>query len=712
MLVWFEPAESSAVMVEGHADVVRAAFSTANLFDVLGAKPLAGRTFVADDEPRNVAILSFTWWQRGFHGDPDIVGKFFELGADRMEIVGVMPETFRFVVHSSLGDPRAVDVWLPTRWALDTMSDGSFGFAALVRVAPDSTLVDAQRELDVIGGQLDETRYKGKGFGWQLTGVRDDLTRHARAPLTLLAIASALLLLVVAANMAGLMLTRQRERQREFTVRTAIGAPRSTLVRLVLLESVTLWASAGAAGLVLARVALQAVAASSSLPVPRLDEALIDLPIVAVTLGLSVLLGVLFGLVPAWRATRNCAANSLRDIGRGLSPKSGVARSVLVTAEVALAVILVAAGTVLVRSYESILAVDPGFAQDQVLLAYLPLDTTRYEDDAQAVDLFRRVIDGALALPGVRAAGGTTSRPLSGDPDQTPARPSDWVAAPNAESDIMSDVIRVTPGYLDAQGIDVIEGRDFLWADRADTEPVAIVDERFARQAWPNSSGVGKTVTLGQAPPARVVGVVRHARQYRLDADDRPQVLRPYAQDTTSFLTLAIRTTGDPEALLPSLRRVVANTDVRQPVARVTTMGQVVDRALVDRLLQLSLVAAFAIGAILLAAIGVYGVLSSLVADRGREIGIRMALGASAGTVRRLVMGRMGQLTLAGLGAGLAATLGLSRWLDPLLFSVSSRDPISLIVTVVFVLAAAALAAYLPARRATSIDPARALKAD
>jgi hypothetical protein len=276
----------------------------------------------------------------------------------------------------------------------------------------------------------------------------------------------------------------------------------------------------------------------------------------------------------------------------------------------------------------------------------------------------------------------------------------------------MSDVIRVTPGYLDAQGIDVIEGRDFLWADRADTEPVAIVDERFVRQAWPNSSGVGKTVTLGQAPPARVVGVVRHARQYRLEADDRPQVLRPYAQDTTSFLTLAIRTTGDPEALLPSLRRVVANTDVRQPVARVTTMGQVVDRALVDRLLQLSLVAAFAIGAILLAAIGVYGVLSSLVADRAREIGIRMALGASAGTVRRLVMGRMGQLTLAGLGAGLAATLGLSRWLDPLLFSVSSRDPISLIVTVVFVLAAAALAAYLPARRATSIDPARALKAD
>jgi putative ABC transport system permease protein len=704
--------DTPAVMVAGHADVVTSAFSTANLFEVLGVRPMIGRGFVTADEPRNVAILSHAWWRRAFGSDPAVLGKFFEIGADRMEVIGVMPEDFRFAVHSSLGDPRAVDVWLPTRWPLATMSDGSFGFAALVRVNPEASLAQAQNELDIIGKRLDESRYKKRGFGWQLTGVRDDLTKTARAPMVLLAVASGLLLLVVAANMAGLMLTRQADRRREFTVRAAIGAPRGALVRLVLIESTVLWTVAGAGGLALAAGALRLVAATPWLPIPRLEEVRIDWMIALGTLAASMIGGVLFGLMPAIRATRDTSVTAFSEISRGNSAKGGLARSVLVTAEVALAVVLVAAGALLLRSYQSLLNVDPGFSQGHVLLSHLPVDTARYPQESQAIDMFRRLIEGAEALPGVVAAGGTTSRPLSGDVDQTPATPEGWVAPSNADGSIMSDLFRVTPGYLAAQGITGVEGRDFTWADRAVSPQVALVDERFARQAWPGSSAIGRTVTLHTGPPVQVVGVVRHARQYRYEEDDRPQILRPYAQDTTDALTLAVRTTGDPEAIVGSLRGILAGIDARQPLARITTMDRVVSLTLSDRLLQLAMVAVFAISAILLAAIGVYGVLAALVADREREIGIRMALGASAAAVRRLVMGRMGRLTMAGLAIGAMGALAMSRLLDPLLFGVTARDPGSFAGTIALVLVAALAAAYVPVRRATAIDPTRALRAD
>ena len=704
--------DTPAVMVAGQPDVVTAALSTANLFDVLGVRAMVGRTFVTADEPRNVAILSHAWWRRSFGSDPAVVGKFFELGPDRMEVIGVMPEDFRFAVHSSLGDPRAIDVWLPTRWPLATMSDSAFGFAALVRVKPEATLAQAQNELDIIGKRLDETRYKKRGFGWQLTGVQDDLTKAARAPIVLLAVAAALLLLVVAANMAGLMLTRHADRRREFTVRAAIGAPRGALVRLVLIESTVLWMAAGLAGLAFAAGALRMVASTPWLPIPRLEEVRIDSMIVLGTLVASMMGGIIFGLIPALRATRSTSAMALSEVSRGNSARGGLARSALVTSEVALAVVLVAAGAVLLRSYQALRHVDPGFSEGQVLLSYLPIDVGRYPKESQAVDMFRRLIEGAEALPGVVAAGGTTSRPLSGDVDQTPATPEGWVAPANTEGGIMSDLFRVTPGYLEAQGITIVEGRDFTWADRADGAQVALVDERFARQAWPGSSGIGRKVALHDGPTVQVVGVVRHARQYRYEEDDRPQILRPYAQDTTEALTLAVRTTGDPEAIVGSLRGILAGIDARQPMARITTMNRVVSLTLRDRLLQLAMVAVFAISAILLAAIGVYSVLASLVADREREIGIRMALGASAESVRGLVMRRMARLTLAGLATGTVVAFGLSRLLDPLLFGVTARDPGSFASTIALVLVAALAAAYVPVRRATAIDPTRALKAD
>jgi putative ABC transport system permease protein len=706
-------ANSGSVQINNRPEVVVAGFTHAPIFDVLGVRPMLGRGFVQADEPLNVAILSHHTWTNTFGGNPNVVGTSFEFGSDRMEVIGVMPEDFRFVVHSSLGEPRTVDIWFPTRWPLATMSDTAFGFAALVRVRPGMSLEQAQLELETIGRQLDAKRFKSRGFGWDLVGVQTDLTRSAWAPMRLLGIAASLLLLVMAANMAGLMLTRQAARQREFAVRTALGAPRSSLARLVLLESITLWVIAAGVGLGLTATALPVIAASTSLPLPRLQEVRLDWTISGVVMAASILGGLIFGLLPAVRATRRVSGASMQEVGRGNSARATTARSALVVAEVAVAVALVAGGTMLLRSYASLRHTDPGFRPEGVMLAYLPLDTAKYPQEAQAVSLFSGLLTRIQTMPGVLAVGGTTSRPLGGDTDQAPALPEGWTPPEGGES-LMSDLIRVTPGYFSAMGIQVLEGRDFAWTDAANGQPVVVVDERFAREAWPNQPALGRRVSLSRSDKIDpvVVGVVRHARQYRYDADDRPQLFRPYAQDTTSFLTLAVRTSGDPEAIMPALRRVVGEADARLPVARVTTMSDVVDLALLDRVIQLTLVATFAISAIFLAALGVFSVLSAMVGDRAREIGIRMALGADAGNVRRLVVRRTAWLTGAGLVVGLIATLAASRILEPLLFQISAHDGTSLAWTTALVLAAALVATYVPVRRATKIDPVTALKRD
>lgn len=704
----------STIQVNGRPEAIVAAFSHAPIFGVLGVSPQLGRGFVEADEPQNFAILSHDTWVRSFGARPDVIGASFELGSDRLEVIGVMPKDFHFLVHSSLGEPRAVDIWLPTRWPLATMSDGQFAFAALVRIAPDATLAQAQQELEILGKQIDEKRFKSRGFGWDLIAIQEDLTRSAWAPMRLLGVAAALLLLVMAANMAGVMVTRQHDRQREFAVRTALGAPRGSLARLILLESVGLWVVAATAGLGVTALILPIIASSTTLPLPRLQEVRLDWIVVGVTMALSVAGGLIFGMVPAFKATRGPVTAGINDVGRGNSGRQTFARSALVVAEVTVAVALVAGGTMLLRSYAAVRAIDPGFSAPAVLTAYLALDTARYPEEAQAVTLFTQIVTRISALPGVLSVGGTTSPPLGGDTDQTPSEPAGWTPKPDAEPVLMSDIIRVTPGYFSAMGIVVKEGRDFSWSDSRAAQQVAVVDERYAEEAWPGQSALGRTVSMNakDLPGATVIGVVRHARQYRYDVDDRPQIFRPHSQSTTPSLTLAIRTAGDPESQLPALRRIVAEADPRLPVSRVSTMSTVVDAALLDRMLQLILVATFALSAIFLAAVGVYSVLSAMVNDRAREIGIRMALGADAGSVRMFVVARMAWLTGLGLVLGVGCALAASGVVEPLLFQVSPTDPTSLIWTAGLVLAAAATATYLPVRRATRIDPASALKGD
>jgi predicted permease len=364
----------------------------------------------------------------------------------------------------------------------------------------------------------------------------------------------------------------------------------------------------------------------------------------------------------------------------------------------------------LVRSYSAILRVDPGFNSAGVLTARLSLDQSRYPDAAAAIAVEEKYAARFAAIPGVTASGATSSPPLLGDTDQGGVRPV-GVVRPTDEA-IISDIIRSTPGYLRAMGITLLAGRDFTRADRENAAPVAIVDERFARTAWSDGGAVGRQITIDGGKPVTVVGLVRHARQYHIERDDREQVYRPFAQDAVGTLFVTLRGNQDPVRLIAPLRAAVADVDPKQPLADVHAVGDAVTEALSARRLQLTVLGSFAAGAALLAAFGVYGILASIVASRTREIGIRIALGASGSLVRALVLRDVFVLAGTGTAVGLASAFAGSKLLAHLLFAVSPHDPMSFGITAVALMAAAAAAAYLPARRASRVDPAVALRAD
>jgi putative ABC transport system permease protein len=390
-------------------------------------------------------VLSYELWQR-LGADPKVVGRHLTLTSGSMEVVGVLPADCRFLIHSSLGDPVAEDLWLPVDWKLSTMSDGQFGFAALVRVKPGHTLASAQAELDTIGAQIDRVRFKSKGFGWQLVGVQDDLVNKARPALLLIAGAAGTLLLVVCANLVGMMLVRHADRRREFALRVAIGAGRAQIIRLVLVESIGLAALAASAGLGLAWVAIRAIVAAERLPIPRLAELGVDWHVVAFSVAIAAAASLALGMLPGLGATRDGLSGVFGDGARGASARLGFGRRLAVGVEVAVATVLVVSSILLARSYESVVAVNPGFEPSHVVTSVLQLNSGRYAKEAQAVAFHQELARRLARVPGVRAVGVTTSRPLSGDTDQVDAKPEGYVGV-EGNGSMEADLIRSTPGY-------------------------------------------------------------------------------------------------------------------------------------------------------------------------------------------------------------------------------------------------------------------------
>jgi putative ABC transport system permease protein len=693
------------LLADGEPERLPAGIATGNLFALLGVAPLVGRPLVEADSrsgaPRVVA-LGEGYWKRRFGGDPSVVGRSVEVNGEPAQIVGVLPEAFQI--------PPGVALWVPITLDERARNAGGRWMVGLGRLKDGVTLAQARDEMARLAADLEkENPAFDTGWGVNVQPLHADLVRDVRPALAVLLGAVGLVLLIACANVANLLLARALAREREIALRGALGAGVGRLLRQLLTEAVVAALVGGALGLLLGRWALRGIVALLPPEIPLLVAVALDARILAMTAAVALGSVLLFGLVPALQAVRPSPAQALRSSGtvRGAARERLRLKNALVVAETALAIVLLAGAGLLIRSFWRLSQVDPGFEAEGVLTAQLNLP---YDERAQVVHFFEQALERASLLPGVRDAAAISWMPFSAG-SATNFRCLDRPAPPPGQ-DLVADVRFVTPGLFRAMGIPLHEGRDFSEADREGAPDVVIVNETAARELWPGRSALGQRIGMEwlRDIEAEVVGVVGDVRSRALDTPARVTLYWPQAQHANSFMTLMLRTGGAHEALAASLRSIVAELDAKVPLGAVCPLTDVVETSLTSRRFLLVLTASFAALALLLAGIGVYGVISYSVARRTPEIGVRLALGARRVDVARLVVG--GTLRLAALGVvvGLAGAAAGGRLLQSLLFGVGPWDPASYVAVALGMLAVAAGVAALPARRAASVDPAVALR--
>jgi putative ABC transport system permease protein len=722
LMAAFSPGETFNLAGDAQPERVEGARVSATVFDVLGVTPALGRAFLADDErpgAERVALLSHDLWVRRYGADPGVVGRTISINGAPSTVVGVMPAGFEFpggtgAVLGGSSNPRA-RVWVPLALTANELGQRSNHWLQVVaRLGPGVSVEQAAAEMDAVERRIHE-EHPDDYVGSQVTIDRlsDQVAGGVRAPLGLLLTAVVCVLLIGCVNVANLLLARAPTRRQEIAIRTALGASRRRVLRQLLTESVLLALGGGALGLALAGVGLRVLTQALPADFPRLGEIAIDGRVLGVTLGVCVLTGLLFGLAPAYAASTTDLVGGLKEGGR--SSATGVAgsrtRSVLVVIEIALAVVLVTCAALTARSFVRLRQVDPGFDPGKVLTAEISLSPATYPTRARRAEFVARIVDAAERLPAARAVGAVTSLPLSGNnmnfAFDVEGRPT--TADGRSPS---ADLRAVTPGYFAAMGIRVLRGRVFSRADDANAPPVLVVNETLARHYFPGEDPIGKRAKLGVNNfTGEIVGVVEDVRHGGLAAEVHEEVYCPYAQ--TPFwptMTIVVKCDGDPAALAGPLRDQVLALDAEQPLAKVRTMEQVLADSVAAPRLRAGLLAMFGGVALVLAALGIYGVASYAVAQRRHEIGVRVALGAERRDVLRLVLGKGIGLTLVGLAVGLAASLGLARTISSLLYGVSPFDPLTFVGTPLVLFVVAVLANYVPARRATRVDPLVALR--
>jgi putative ABC transport system permease protein len=717
---------------------VETALVDANYFTMLGVGAELGRVFDRSDAIpgiAEVAVISDAVWKRRFGADPNVLGKRIRIDNDMYSIVGVAPASFR---HPGRGTETDVEVWAPAGWlALPFppqpvrrayLLQGSLG-----RLKPGITPALAQRRVDAMVEQL-RRQYASDypaGAGWTLRVIplHDDLIGDVRPALLTLLAAVGVVLLIACANVANLLLARSSVRQREIAIRRALGAGRGRLIRQLLTESVLLSAAGGIFGLLVAVWGVDALVQLSPASLPRLQGVGVNNVVLAFTAGLSLVTGMLFGLAPAIQGSHA----DLHQVMREATPSASAAgrasrlRSVLVVGEFALALVLLVGAALLGQSFWRLQRVTLGFNPASVLSARiwlpqpnLPETGPYFKHDAR-VAFYRRVLDRVAALPGVRAVGGITNLPLGGVHGRVSfaieGRAGDTGDIPASEG------VLVTPGYFRALGIELLQGRLFDDHDDDHAPAAVVVSETFVRQFFPGEDPLGKRIGPGvRGRPASgpqqavtlnwltIIGVVRDVKSERLDASATPLVYRSVFQTSNLALTLVVRAAGDPSMLTEAIRREVKAVDPNEPVFSVRTMDAVIASALAERRFTMVLLALFAVTALALSAIGIYGVMAYFVMQRTREIGIRMALGASPRDVVGMVLRQGVRLAAAGVVVGLAGALAITRAIATLLFGIGPRDPWTLAALSAALTAVALLACYVPARRATHVDPIRALR--
>jgi putative ABC transport system permease protein len=697
----------------GDPEQIRVGFVTTNFTGALGVQPVAGRPFRPEDgltgSPR-VILLGHDLWVHRFGADPGVVGRRVGIGGLPHEVVGVMGPDFRFLSPSSLGRSLSPDAWVPGTWDFAAMPTSPFNFALLVRVKPGKQLSDARAELDAIGGRLDREQYGNKGFGWQLIGVRDNLMGDIRPLLWLVQTAALLVLLVASANVGSLFLVRTAGRARELALRAALGAARSRIIRQLAMESTVLAALAAIPAIGLAHLAVEALKTANPPAIPGLATVAVDARVMAATVAVTLVAGIAFGLLPLVQLSRRDLRSPLQE-GTRASAGRGVRRlrAVFVTAQIATALVLVASAVLLIRTFSAIRRVDPGFEASNVVTARVTLPVARYPNGVGVPLFFEQLIDRLAAIPGIDAAGAASSPPLSRRASQINVR----ATGTDPSQRVLVDSIVSTPGYVRAAGLTLLRGRDFTRDDRPERPPVVIIDDALARTLWPNGDPIGRTMHVESFEvPATVVGVLKQPHLYDVHRDDRPQIYVSHAHRTAFGLTLVLRTRLDSAALGSQIKRAVGEIDPAQPVAEIRTLASTVDASLIDRRLVMTLLTGFGVAALILAAVGLYGLMSYIVSERTREIGIRLTLGAQASEVRWMILSRGGILAATGLGLGLAGAYAGRRILETQLYEVSPTDLTTLAGAGIFLFLTALAASYVPARRAMSIDPVKALRAN
>ncbi len=702
-----------SLVTEREPEAVNGARASSDFFRVLGISPARGRAFLAEEEQDggpDVAVISDGFWHSHFAGDPAALGKTLSLDGRNANIVGILPASFHFPLQ--FPEP---DVWLPrpSETVLLTPAQvrgGASYFNMLARLRPGETLQHARAEFDAInasykqqfGSNADATR-----FGISAETLEDSLVGGLRSSLLVLLASVGFVLLIACANVANLLLARATAREREIAVRKALGASSARLVRQLLSESILLSACGGAMGVLLAAALLPVVRSISPGTVPRLGEAKIDGMVLIFSLLLCVITGIVFGLVPALQTSKKDLHETLKEGSRGSSEGGGRGRfrALLVVAEIGVALVLMTGAGLLIESFSRLIEVNPGFSAKNVMTFPLTLPPSRYSKPEVQSQFYRQLLEHVRATPEVQSAGITSYLPLSGGIRFVFVCPEGWVCE-GVGKDPTSAVRQVSGGYFETVRTPLLRGRTIDEEDIAGGSPVAVINETAAKHFFPGQNPVGKHIANSRDKvPREIIGVVADVKFRALDAGNVEEMYLPMTQVPWPNATLLVRSEANSESLVAAVRAKIAEVDPSLPVAGISSMEEVVGASVAQPKLTAQFAGVFAGFALLLAAIGIYGVMAFIVTSRNQEMGIRVALGAGPADILRLVVGQGMRMTLIGVALGVVAGLGLTRLLASLLFGVQANDPLVFGAAALVVVGAAFVACYIPARRATRVDP-------
>jgi predicted permease len=698
---------SASLTTDGPPEQVLGRRVTPNFFSVLGVAPTVGRTFTEAEDTSGapVTLISYGLWQRRYAGAPDIVGKDVMMNGSRRTIVGVMPRDFVFA-------SRLVDFWNPMSFSpADIAQRNSHYLNVVARLAPGVTLKQARDDMHDVAARLGrDFPDSNRQLGAVVVTIKEDALGDTSLELIVLLAAAGCVLLLACANIAALLLSRGVSRRSELAVRAALGATAPRLVRQIMAESMVLALAGGALGVALAPIAMRALVSMVPVTVPAPEASSLDGRALAFAAILAIATGVLFSIVPAIQTVRGSLAEALQRSGRSGMGGSAFTRDALVVGQIAIALMLLIGAGLLMRTLANLRGVDVGFRSDHLLTLRTTLPTPKYQDPNDRLAFYQRVMSGVRALQGVESVSYASTLPF-----QSIGNTSSYQIEGRAPGQNQDALYRVaTVDYLKTIGATLIEGRLPDEHDGRDAPPVVVINETFKRVHWPNASPLGAGVRFGGSTSlARtIIGVVKDVRERGYALDMKPGVYVPFEQVLTNWLpeSLVLRTKGDPAALAPAVRRVIGDVDPEQPVSAVRSMDEIVDLNVADRTGQTVLLGAFAGLALLLACLGLYGVLSYAVTQRTREIGVRLALGATTGAIARLVVGRGLILTGVGLAVGLGLSWGATRAMRSLLFGIGATDPVTFVGVVGLLIVVAVAACSLPALRAARVDPNRVLR--